>query len=326
MYDLLLQQLNMKCANKCQTDLMYYTWPPDTSTEGYTCIFYILHFLKMSSQPCGSTVKCQACLTLNNKQHDTVTITTTYSNRKINLQKLFNLFDSHCSCCYCVILLFLFLFIYSCGFTITHEEQQQHETVTTTRTTQTNLHKLLSVQEEHICYSYSNVWLTTTTAKHEMSKQMSSWPDVLHLATRCLYHGGYVCIFSIASPQNVKPTLWMSVNVKLTLHRPPLWLPDVSTGGTSALHLLKIWALKYRVMYVECSVLLLFFLLLIWLFFLFFFLTVSCCCCCSSVIVASSITEGQQQILHSNNKNSNREINLHKLFNLFVLIIHIVTV
>ena len=36
-------------------------------------------------------------------------------------------------------------FIYSYGSTITDE--QQHETVTATTTTQSNLHKLLSVQE-----------------------------------------------------------------------------------------------------------------------------------------------------------------------------------
>ena len=41
-------------------------------------------------------------------------------------------------------MLLLFLFICNCGSTITDEEQQQHETVTTT---QSNLHKLLIVQE-----------------------------------------------------------------------------------------------------------------------------------------------------------------------------------
>ena len=87
------------------------------------------------------------------------------------------------------------MFICSCGSTITEqqqhetdEQQQQHETVTTTTTKQSNLHKMLSVKELHISYSYSNVWLTSTTAKHEMSKW--SWPNVvLLLTTRCLCWG-----------------------------------------------------------------------------------------------------------------------------------------
>ena len=130
---------------------------------------------------------CRSTITGGQQKYCSAT-TTRATERSIYLNCSIFLFNY--SCCYCVILLFLFLFICSCGFTITHEEKQQHETVTTTRTTQTNLHKLLNVEELISAIHIPMYDLSLQQLNMKMSKQMWSWPDVLHLATRCLYWRG----------------------------------------------------------------------------------------------------------------------------------------
>ena len=87
-----------------------------------------------------------------------------------------------CCCCYCVMLL-LFISNYAC--TIRDKKQQwQYEIVTTMTTTQSNLHKLLSVQE---------LILWGDTMQFYMGKNTdippTNWPHIssalLHLASTC---------------------------------------------------------------------------------------------------------------------------------------------
>ena len=125
------------------------------------------------------------------------------NNKKFNLHKLFNLCSDY-FCCYHVILLFLFLFIENDRWT------------TTTKTTQSILHKLLFLQEftspihipmydlplQQLNMKWTNIY------KADLMKYCSWPPDT---STKV-----YICIFSIACPQNVKPTLCITVNVKLT--------------------------------------------------------------------------------------------------------------
>ena len=117
----------------------------------------------------------------------------------------------------------------------------------------------------------------------------------------------YVCIFSIASPKNVKPTLWMTVNVKLTLLRYSSWPPAISTRGYLCIaspQNMSSWILS-NVCRLFCVVVLV-------------VVTVSCCCC-PSVIVHPQLQMNNNNItlVKITTHNSNRKINLHKLFNLF---------
>ena len=86
-------------------------------------------------------------------------------------------------------------------------------------------------------------------------------------------------------------------------------------GGTSALHLLKIWALEHWTICVDCSVLLL----------LLFHVVVA-----AHLPLCIHNYRWTTTKLHRNNNNNNnimnRKINLHKLFNHLVLIILVVTV
>ena len=102
----------------------------------------------------------------------------------------------------------------NCVSTITDEQQNYTVTTATKRLIYINcsiilfwLFMLLLCNFVVVMSSQPYAWL-----------YMSSWPDVvLLLTTRCLYWG-YICIFSIAFPQNVKPTLCMTVHIKLTWH------------------------------------------------------------------------------------------------------------
>ena len=95
---------------------------------------------------------CHCVSTRTDAEDHNYLVTTTRSSRATTTKDQYTLIvQSFCSddwsfysFCYCVILLLL-LFICSCGFTMTDAEQPQNGTVTT-RTTQSNLHKLLSVQ------------------------------------------------------------------------------------------------------------------------------------------------------------------------------------
>ena len=94
----------------------------------------------------------------------------------------------------------------------------------------------------------------------------------------------------------------MTVNVKLPLYSIPLDHQLSLQGGTFALHLVKIWALEYWVMYIDWSVLLLLFFFfffffffsffVFYFFFLLFMLLLLLICHC-----ASTITDEQQNYM-----------------------------
>ena len=85
---------------------------------------------------------------------------------------------------------------------------------------------------------------------------MSRWPYiVVLLATRCLYWWVHLLLNFISLKCHTDLMHDCKCQADLMLYC--FWPPDVSTGGMSALHLLKIWALEHWAMYVDCSVLLL---------------------------------------------------------------------
>ena len=147
MYDLPLQQLNMKWANKCQTDLMYCTWSPDASMERYVCILSIASL---------QNVKPTLLMTVNVKlplysiplDHQMsllgVHLHCISSNYELlNIEECIQFTLCCCSCCcsssssYCF--MSLLLLICHCASTITDEQQQNYmvRTKTTTEGTKT---------------------------------------------------------------------------------------------------------------------------------------------------------------------------------------------
>ena len=91
-------------------------------------------------------------------------------------------------------LLLLLKFICSCTCTRTIAGQQQHETVTaTTKTTQSNLHKLLSVQDVifpiqqlHMNTSFENMnsfllWVSVCTSSEKLTELFTSSENGVYL-------------------------------------------------------------------------------------------------------------------------------------------------
>ena len=124
--------------------------------------------------------------------------------------------------------------------------------------------------------------------------------------------GGYICIFPIASPQTIKLTLCMTVNVMLTLYNTALHHQMPLLG----VHLHCILS-KYELLNNEQCML----------------IALCCGCYCFMLLLfichcASTITDEQQQnyTVTTPTTIATKKINLHKLLNLFVLIICVVTV